>query len=299
MSGFKQNLYIHSKEDLVGGNYQSVHVSGSTIMRGPLQCETLKVSGFGQFKQKVQVNRMKVSGKSTHDGELIIEDCQISGTLKTKSQIQCLNSLRVSGFLKSTKNIMMSQGKVSGHLKTSGLIKGKELQVTGMCYSDELKVTYASISGIVTVKKLIVDHELDVSGALNVNQLIEAEQLKVSGRLKCTGLINAETIKLEAKSGSTFEEIGASSIKIMKHRSSFISETVISMFGKVAEGLGINQKISGRQIEADEIYVEYATIKKIRGHHVVIGPECMIEEVEYTGSLVVDENSIVKESIRG
>ena len=48
------------------------------------------------------------------------------------------------------------------------------------------------------------------------------------------------------------------------------------------------------QIEADRIYVEYAYIKKISGHDIIIGPGCEITAIDYTGSVEIHENSTVK-----
>lgn len=53
--------------------------------------------------------------------------------------------------------------------------------------------------------------------------------------------------------------------------------------------------MTAQQIEADEVYVEYANIRHLSGYEMIIGPEC---EIEYSGSLTIDETSTVKNQIK-
>lgn len=297
MSEFKQNLHISSKAEMPGGDYEEVHISGFGTINGDLNCESLKVSGLGRINGKIKASEMKVSGQLNTEGELVIREFKVSGSLKTKGVIHCLDSFKVSGALKSTQNIVTNQCKVSGKLNTEGFIEANEFHVSGMCYSDRLNVKEAHISGITTVKNTISAHQLKVSGVLNVANMIEAEYLKVTGRLNCEGLINAEQVELEAKSGSTFEEIGASEVKIIRYESGHsINGVLTSVINSFTQAFGVNKRVIGKQIEADQVYVESATIQKISGHDIVIGPDCVIDEVEYTGTLVVDKQSTVKQS---
>lgn len=297
MSEVKQNLHISSKVEMPGGDYQEVHISGLGTINGDLNCESLKVSGSGRINGKIKASEMKISGQLNNEGDLVTNEFKVSGSLKTKGAIHCLDSFKVSGVLKSTQNIVTNQCKVSGKLTTEGFIEANELHVSGMCYSDRLNVKESRISGITTVKNAISAHQLKVSGVLNAAKMIEAEHLKVTGRLNCEGLINAERVELEAKSGSTFEEIGASEVKIIRYESGHpINGVLTSVINSFTEAFGVNKRVMGKQIEADQIYVESATIQKISGHDIVIGPDCVIDEVEYTGTLVVDKKSTVKQS---
>lgn len=56
--------------------------------------------------------------------------------------------------------------------------------------------------------------------------------------------------------------------------------------------------MTAQQIEADEVYVEYANIRHLSGYEMIIGPECEIDEIEYSGSLTIDETSTVKNQIK-
>lgn len=56
--------------------------------------------------------------------------------------------------------------------------------------------------------------------------------------------------------------------------------------------------MTAQQIEADEVYVEYANIRHLSGYEMIIGPECEIDEIEYSGSLPIDETSTVKNQIK-
>jgi hypothetical protein len=51
-------------------------------------------------------------------------------------------------------------------------------------------------------------------------------------------------------------------------------------------------------IEGDDIDLRFSQVKLVRGHNVTIGKGCRIDKVEYTGSLNIIDNGVVKEEVR-
>ncbi len=297
MSEVKQNLHISSKAEMPGGDYADVHISGLGTINGDLSCDSLKASGSGKVNGQVKASEIKVSGQMNVEGNVLVQELKVSGSCKAKGSIQCLNGVKVSGYLKSEQNLVAHELKVSGKLSTAGRVEVSDFQVSGKYNSETLIVQQGQISGMATIKKSLSAHQLNVSGILVVGDTIEAEQIKVTGRLTCEGFINAEKVELEGKSGSTFNEIGASEVKIIRYPTGHpINSVIFSMINGVSEMFGASRKVSGNLIEADHVYVEAARIKKISGHDIVIGPDCVIDEIEYTGTLMVDKESTVKQS---
>ena len=297
MSEVKQDLHISTKAEMPGGTFSDVHISGQGVINGDLTCEQLKVSGSGRLNGNVKTFEMKVSGKVDLEETLVSQVLKVSGSLKSNGSIHCQEELKVSGQLKNSQHIAAQNLKVSGKLSTEGSVEVTDGHISGVYRSETLTVKQGKISGIATINKSLSAHELKVSGHLTVGDSIEAEQLKVTGRLNCEGFINSEKVELEGNSKSTFNEIGASEVKIIRYYHRYpINSVFSSMINGLSEMFGSSYKVSGNLIEADSVYVESANIKKISGHDVVIGPNCIIDEVDYTGTLSVDKESLVKQS---
>lgn len=75
----------------------------------------------------------------------------------------------------------------------------------------------------------------------------------------------------------------------------------ISGSGKVTGGDYNNINISGRGkvllIEGDNIEIENTRAKVVRGKNIIVGKNCTIERIEYSGEFKVDEESLVEEKI--
>lgn len=278
----KGNLHINEKQQCSGGDFGDVSISGA-----------------GHLTQNINCHSFKTSGSAVVDGKVTCESFYVSGRVQVNGALHCLGEAKVSGKATITQKVSSQSMRVSGSLTTEKELEVKELQVSGSMKAVELNAEQVKVSGSTTINDSMTVQELGVSGWLRVGKTIEAEQMKVSGRLNCEGFINGEEIELEAMSGSSFAEIGASKIKISRYQSGHpINQVISSIIQTVAGPFSPIRKINGNQIEADDIYVEYAKIKKICGHHIVIGPECEIEEIEYSGTLTIDQTSRVKYQVK-
>jgi hypothetical protein len=107
------------------------------------------------------------------------------------------------------------------------------------------------------------------------------------------GLLNCEVLDLQlAHSHSFIKEIGGKSIRIsnVRKNGSLFTLTLIPF----------NNNVSFRSdlIEGDDIDLRFSQVKLVRGHNVTIGKGCRIDKVEYTGSLNIIDNGVVKEEVR-
>ena len=53
-------------------------------------------------------------------------------------------------------------------------------------------------------------------------------------------------------------------------------------------------QLEAELLEGDNIDIDYAHIRTVRGNNVTVGANCEIELIEYTGVLTVDKNANVK-----
>jgi hypothetical protein len=58
----------------------------------------------------------------------------------------------------------------------------------------------------------------------------------------------------------------------------------------------LNHGLAAETIEGDNVYLENATVKVVRGGDVNIGPGCLIGAVEYKKNFHKDGSSTVRES---
>ena len=73
----------------------------------------------------------------------------------------------------------------------------------------------------------------------------------------------------------------------------------LSAFGrKLRVCNGKRPHLASNLIEADEIDLEYTDCETVRGVNVHIGPECVIDRVEYSGTLTTDANCTVREKVK-
>ncbi|MEG0952276.1 MAG: hypothetical protein RSE96_10150, partial [Niameybacter sp.] len=134
-------------------------------------------------------------------------------------------------------------------------------------------------------------------GMLNVGKNIEAEEVNIDGGIKNSGIINAEKIRIECRAGNgscTFNEMGASKISINGYTESS-RPYLYKIFGMFTGG---TSTINGNLVEGDDIYVENAHIKVVRGERVVIGPNCRIEKLEYHETIQISDQAEVIEVIK-
>ncbi len=131
---------------------------------------------------------------------------------------------------------------------------------------------------------------IEIYGVVESKGAIEAEEIIVKGCLKNTHTINAEHVYITDKEGrGHFNEIGASTVCIQREDARY---KWLRFFRWGRRGIA-----SGELIEADNITIEYATVKVLRGHDIKIGKACKVDKVEYTGTLTVDEKADVKETV--
>jgi len=213
--------------------------------------------------------------------------------------------------------------KVAGGVNLQGICKGNTLVVTGDLSAEflECKILRSSPTG----SKFKKDHfvwqgtlkaetlenlyALDLSGCdCDVGNIISSGFLLCNGEIACNNFysfgglccqsINAENITIILSDDISLQSVAGSNIRIsrvFKVDKMFKSLPKSSRYKNFTSDCGI---VYIPSIEGDSVNVEYTRSDVVSGVDVVIGDLCIIDRVEYTGSIVISEKSVVNEVVR-
>lgn len=150
------------------------------------------------------------------------------------------------------------------------------------------------ISGMLRVGENCCATEARVSGGLDVKGDLTAEKVRLSGQSDIRGLLNAEEVEIILEKGhgcSQIGSVGGGSVKVAQQMSGGFN--LLPLFrSKSASGLKTSS------IEADKVELEYTEAETVRAIDAVIGKGCKIGTVEYSGTLTVDEDAVVGNTVK-
>ena len=252
-------LSISGMGKVNGGKFGTVDISGMGSIVGDVEAEKIAISGKGTIEGNTKASRrIDISGMGSVTGDLEAGQVNSSGTAT------------VSG------NLVADMVEISGNLKIKGTAKVKELATDGRCRIDgQLKA-----------------EKIQTRGYLSVGADVEAEDFISQGSFSMDGLLNSNIIDIEIYGFCKAKEIGGDQIYVKNRHVNlpFISRIVSSFLGNGRE----LDKLTVELIEGTEVSLEYTHAKTVRGNNVKIGPECVIEEVEYKESIETDPLSSVQ-----
>lgn len=253
-------------------NLRDIHISGGGKVGGG-RCGSVSISGSGKIQGDLECDSFHVSGAGKiEDGSLTVHGAiTCSGAAKVGGAITAV-SARVSGSLHGESCAAFDEAvTVSGSFKTEGDLKTGSLSVSGVCKAE------GCVSG----------NEIDVSGVLKAEGDVQAERFRSSGALSIDGLLNAETVEIQLSGDAMVHSIGGGSVLVRKKTGGF------SLLG-----IPRRNHLSSELIEADEIDLEYTDCETVRGVNVRIGPECVIDRVEYSGTLSTAPYATVRKKVK-
>ena len=167
------------------------------------------------------------------------------------------------------------------HVQTQAFNVGGNAKVQG-----DLEVEILDIDGNLKVEGHVKGDTIDNDGRLVIIGSCEVETFESHGQIKILEGLNAETVHLEIALKCEIKEIGGSQIKVRRILP-YATKFLDNIFPTV---LYIDQ------IEGDIVDVEYTDAKTISGHDIFIGEGCIVNQVEYTGTLKQHPSAIVKDA---
>jgi len=170
--------------------------------------------------------------------------------------------------------------KVEGSLRSDRASINGIAKIQGAAHADQLR-----IDGKVTIQGKLTGEDIQVNGHLKIHGNCEAERFESNGIFVLQGMLNADIIEITAHGGCSAQEIVGEQITIRHGSSQFMTKLL---------GAFMNTHVTATTIEGDYISLEHTTASVVRGDRVQIGPECIIDRVEYKGELHIHPSAKVK-----
>jgi cytoskeletal protein CcmA (bactofilin family) len=241
-----------------GGKFNSVRISGSGTIQGDVECRDLKISGSGKIMGNITSEEFKCSGSSKIEGDIHAKEISISGSTKIESSVTA------------------AEMSVSGSSRISGNLTCKEF----------------SSSGSATIEGKFRGGELRSHGALKVEKECEVEKFISRGGVTINGLLSADKVDIKISHNSFIKEIGGEIIEVKIEHASKLIKQVVNFF------MQRDDYLRSDLIEGDEIHLEHTKAKLVRGKNIVIGENCEIDAVEYSGTIDIKDGSKVGKTIK-
>lgn len=228
-----------------------------------------------------KLNSIKIMGESSISGG-IYDKVTILGEAFSRGKIDCRVVKIIGGFDIKDEFICEKMNIVGTAVANSKIRISEALKIIGDLNSSEVvEVGKVKVVGEGRFQKDLKFHQVDLIGELSVKGNCEGTTFYSRGKAIIDGLLSADTVEIIPDGISTINEIGGSEITIRKTR--WISFS--------------RGKVISNTIEGDNIVLENTHCKVVCGHNITILSGCIIDKIEYTGTLTVDSTSRVGEQI--
>ena len=187
----------------------------------------------------------------------------------------------VSNFCGGKYDELIIGGVVTGNgdIEATSIVLDGVVTITGKIVSKE----FVRVGGVVTINGNIRAKEATIGGVCTANGSIEADYVSCKGVFSCSSQISADLV--EGGGVLSAEEIVGE--KVILHCEA--KKRHLFGFGRRDKQLS-----EIKLIEATEIDVDGIKCRNLNGQNIVIGPECIIENVECSGSLTIAPEAQVK-----
>ena len=253
-------------------NYSDISIDGIGNREGG-RCGKVSISGSGKINGSVECESFHISGagKVVEGGLTVHGPIHCSGAGRVEGPVFA-ESAKISGSFEAEGNVeIIGAMGVSGSFKAEGSLGCGDLSVSGVCKAED------SIRG----------NTFSVSGVIKTPADVQAETLRSSGALSIEGLLNAETVEIELNGDNNVRSIGGGRVQVRNKPMGF------SLFGRKKRNC-----LKSELIEADEIDLENTDCRTVRGVNVHIGSECVIDRVEYSGTLSTAADAKIGEKVK-
>jgi cytoskeletal protein CcmA (bactofilin family) len=236
------------------------------------------ISGAGRIEGGTY-GTVKIAGSGKVVGDLTAEEFKAAGSAKVEGNLKA-QKFEVAGSFKCEGDLEVEEGEAAGSFAVAGRLRAKELRVAGSARAKSISGGY-----------------LRAGGSLHVEENVEVETFRLTGAFEIGGLLSADRVEVELEGRAQAREIGGEKIVVragQTHLSGLLSSALRFIFGP-----GSPRELFAETIEGDEIELEATEAKLVRGGRIKIGPGCHIERVEYTETLEVAPDAVVKEEVKG
>jgi len=238
----------------------------------------VSIAGSGRIEGGVY-GTVKIAGSGKVVGDLTAEEFKAAGSAKVEGNLKA-QKFEAAGSFKCEGNLEVEEGEAAGSFAVVGHLKAKELRVAGSTRAKSISGGY-----------------LRAGGSLHVEENVEVETFRLTGAFEVGGLLSADRVEVELEGRAQAREIGGEKIVVragLKHLGGLLPAALRFIFRP-----GSPRELFAETIEGDEIELEATESRLVRGERIKIGPGCRIERVEYTETLEVSPDAVVKEEVNG
>lgn len=174
---------------------------------------------------------------------------------------------------------------VNGVITVNGDLAAQSINVDGVVTVNGglESESFIKVDGVVTVNGKMRAQFVDVDGVVSINEDVEADHVKIDGVVSSKAQISADLV--EGRGVINAEEIvGEKVILHCEHKKRHLFS------------LGRKDRDKPRvgTIEATEIDVDGIRVENLNGHNITIGPQCVVENVDCSGTLRIAPEAQVK-----
>jgi cytoskeletal protein CcmA (bactofilin family) len=215
----------------------------------------------------------RIAGAGTVTGGTYGE-VMIAGSGTVQGDVDC-TTFKVGGVADVQGTMTAQTISVGGSASFTGDVRGGEVvfsgnaDVHGALHADALR-----ISGVARIDGAVSAERVEIRGTTRIGGDCQAESFDAQGVFSVAGLLNAGAVSIRLYGGCDAHDIGGETIDVR-----LAAPWVFLPF------LG-ERNLTADSIEGDTIYLESTRAKVVRGKNVTIGPDCAIDLVEYTGTLI-------------
>lgn len=178
---------------------------------------------------------------------------------------------------------------INGVATAEGPLEAGQLDIDGVFNArSDLNCSTLKTTGVSTIDGNLRCSLIDASGVVTVHgSKVEADRIICDGVLSTDGQVSADVI--DAQGFINAKEIVGDRISIQSYTRSFF----FRMWVKLKEAVGSHDYSKVDLIEATTINLRGVHAHKVSGNDITIGPACVIETVDASGKLYIDQNAQV------
>ncbi len=195
-----------------------------------------------------------------------------------------IDGVRTVGGGKYDKLVIDGVITVNGDLEAESISVDGVVTINGKLESD----SFIKISGVATVNDKLRAKSIDVDGVVSIKKDVEADEIMIHGVVTAKGQVSAD--RVESRGMFSAEEVVGD--KVIIHCDKKNKATLGGLF-RLGRDLHKELPKVGT-IEATEIDVDGIRVDNVNGHNIVIGPRCVVENVDCTGRLAIAPEAVVK-----
>lgn len=282
-----KNPQIMGAGSLDGGKYNSITISGSGEVEGDVEAKEISVAGSGEFAGDVKADEIDAAGSLEVSGSVEAESLEVSGSCDVDGRIQA-DSVDLGGFCEVGEDVEADTFDSKGGFDIRKGLKAREISIelNGQARTKKIECTKIRV-------RLGEGGSSHSSGKAGASASVRGGDASAGaavrgGRAGAAAFAKGgDAIGIGNRGGDVVNNSWGASVHIGKSGKA----------GKAGKG-GDDHILEADSIVGETVKLEATHAGLVRGKKVTIGPKCVIETVEYSESIEVDDEAKVKKQVK-